>query len=346
MALHRCYSATRCVLGSLEAASAAPDDDLVFPISINRPVGRGDPRLVPNLPNDVLTIQKALNRFGSKLGGPSPKLVVDGLVGRLTTGAIEKFQTQQLGFTDSKIEPERKTINRINELELAIFVIVKPETIDKIYKQLMPDVHRCVLAADAAILAASRALVAPPGGFNPGAASLALVNRHFKLDKNPRPAAAMDFIRGTVRNMLALVNRNQGAERTFVAAPGRYNFAKAQLSGVLALTPANGVALKGFEKSKAQDGSNILLPLDKILITVPFNRATRDLQIITLIHEMAHYLGGPDGAPNCIDDPPSRSSAPEEIAKLPPSSMPLIAENYGTFAFEAAFRRPAFKILV
>ena len=40
------------------------------------------------------------------------------------------------------------------------------------------------------------------------------------------------------------------------------------------------------------------------------------------------------------------SSAPEEIAKLPASAMPNIAENYGTFAFEAAFRRPAFKILI
>jgi len=346
MALQRCYGATRCVLARLDAAGAAPDDDLVFPISISRPVGLGEPRLVPNLSEDVLTIQKALNRFGPQLGGPSPKLVVDGLIGRLTIGAIEKFQTRQLGSTDSKIDPGRQTIIRINELELAIFVVVKPETIEKIYKQLMPDVRRCVVAADAALLAASRALVAPPGGVNPGAASLALVNRHFKLDRNPRPAAAMDFVRGIVRNMLALVNRNSGTERTFVAAPGRFNFAKAQVSGVLALTFSNGVALRGFEKGKAQDGSDILLPRDKILITVPFNRATRDLQIITLIHEMAHYLGGPDGAPNGIDDPPSRSSAPEEIAKLPPTRMPLIAENYGTFAFEAAFRRPPFKILI
>lgn len=52
------------------------------------------------------------------------------------------------------------------------------------------------------------------------------------------------------------------------------------------------------------------------------------------------FFAPTDGAPDGIDDPPSRSSAPEEIAKLPPTRMPLIAENYGTFVFEAAFRRP------
>ena len=76
-----------------------------------------------------------------------------------------------------------------------------------------------------------------------------------------------------------------------------------------------------------------------------FAFATRDAQIITLIHEMAHYLGDPDGAPNSIDDPPGGSSASSEIAKLPARLRPRIAENYATFAFEAHFRRPPFRIL-
>jgi len=97
--------------------------------------------------------------------------------------------------------------------------------------------------------------------------------------------------------------------------------------------------MKGGHKAKAQDGSDSEVPHDKVMIMLPFTFATLDLQIITVIHELGHFLGDPDGSPDMIDDPPSRSSAPSEIAKMPPQKRPRLAECYATFAFEARFRR-------
>ena len=116
-------------------------------------------------------------------------------------------------------------------------------------------------------------------------------------------------------------------------------------SGVLALSQSNGVNMKGGQKGKAQDGSDIVVPDDKVMIMVPFTFASLDSQIITVIHELGHFLGDPDGSPNMIDDPPSRSSAPSEIAKMPPQKRPRLAECYATFAFEARFRREPIRFL-
>jgi hypothetical protein len=281
------------------------------------------------------------------MGGPVPKLKVDGIVGKFTKAAIDRFQLRQLGFADSKIEPNRRTINKINELEATVFVTVNPRTMKKVYEELLPEVHRCVLAADAALLSARQALLSPNASLNPGLPAAAMVNRHFLLDKNPKRAGDLDLIRSIYRNMLALLSRNvQGVEKTFVPAPGRFSAARMLISGVQAMAFSHGVALKGSQKAKAQDGSDIEIPKDKILIMVPFAFSTRDAQIITLTHEMAHFLGDADGSADSIDDPPGGSSAASEIAKLPPHQRPRIAENYATFAFEARFRRPPIRLSV
>ena len=100
-------------------------------------MGRGG----TNNPEEVKIIQQALNRIGPGLGGPSPKLVPDGIVGTKTIGAIEKFQSRQLGFFDGRVDPNNKTINRINQLALTIFVTVDPRIIKKIYDELLPEVR-------------------------------------------------------------------------------------------------------------------------------------------------------------------------------------------------------------
>ena len=174
------------------------------------------------------------------------------------------------------------------------------------------------------------------------------MNKHFALDKNKNAAQDFELIRSVFRNMLALVHRNLGGfENTFVAAPGRFDFAKTLISGVLAITFSNGVNLRGVvNKSKAQDGSDILLPADKILILVRYRFITRDLQIMTLIHEIVHYLGPADGSPDSIDDPPGGNSAQHIIARLAPQRRPRIAECYADFAFEAHFKREPFALMV
>lgn len=340
MGLPHCYSGARCIRSMFVADSAEPSDDLVFPISITRPVGPG----AANDARDVRIIQQALNRFPASMGGPVPRLKVDGIVGKFTTGAIEKFQRRQLGFTDFKIEPNRATINKINELETAVWVTVNPRTMNRV-QELLPLVRNCVLAADATMLLARPALIAPSFRQPPAVQALAMIDRHFLLQRTSNHERDFELIRGVLRNMLALLNRNSGGfERTFVPAPGRFNFARTIVSGVLATSFSDGKSLRGSLTAKAQDGSTVEIPLDKILIQVPFAFTTRDGQIITLIHEMAHYVGGAEDSAESIDDPPNGNSSPEEIAKLSPDRRPHIAENYATFAFEAFFRRPPIRM--
>jgi hypothetical protein len=280
------------------------------------------------------------------MGGPKPKLDPDGIVGKLTVGAIEKFQRRQIGFTDQKVDPDKRTINRINELEATVFVTVPDRTIKKVYEKIVPEARACALAADAALLTARLAFLSR-ANIGPGPPALAMINRHFQLDRNPNAARDFEMITGLFRNMVALLSRNEGGfEKTFVRAPGRFNAINMLKSGVLALSQSNGVNLKGGQKAKAQDGSDIVIPNDKVMIMVPFTFASLDLQIMTVIHELAHFLGDPDGTPNTIDDPPSRSSAPSEIAKMPPQKRPRLAECYATFAFEARFRRDPILFLV
>ena len=342
MALFCCYGGARCERAPFIADGAEPNDSLVFPISIGKAVGLG----APNQPDDVRMIQQALNRFPDSMGGPKPKLSPDGKVGKFTIGAIEKFQRRQLGFTDRKIDPGKRTINRINELETTVWVTVPERTMKKVYEIIVPEARACAVAADAALLSARLAFLSRPKGLPPPAA-LTMINRHFQLDKNPNASRDFEMITRHFRNMLALLSRNQGGfEKTFVPAPGRFSAIRMLTSGVLAMSQSNGVNLKGGLKGKAQDGSDIIIPDDKIMIMVPFTFATRDEQIITVVHEMAHFLGDPDGSPDVIDDPPSRSSAPSEIAKMPARKRPRLAECYATFAFEARFRREPIRFLV
>ena len=222
------------------------------------------------------------------------------------TEAIEKFQRRQTGFVDGRVDPDKRTLTRINELAATVWVTLPDKTVNDVYTDTMPDALRCVLAADAALLSARLAFTRPGAlSFTPSA--VAMINRHFSLDKNPNAADDFELIKGIIRNMAALFHRNLGgAEKTFVAAPGRFSAARVNVSGVLALSFSGGVNLHGSNKSRGQDGADVDLPADKILLMPKFRFASRDTQVITLIHELGHFLGPPDGSPDMIDDPARR----------------------------------------
>ena len=68
--------------------------------SISGSVGKGG----KNHENDVRTVQQLLNQNGA-----STTLQVDGLAGPKTAGAISKFQQNNLGFQDGRIDPDGQT---------------------------------------------------------------------------------------------------------------------------------------------------------------------------------------------------------------------------------------------
>jgi hypothetical protein len=72
-----------------------------------------------NRRDDVVTVQELLNCIPAIKGGAEQSLTVDGWIGPLTVGAIRKFQQQQFGWADGRVDPNNVTIAKLNELALA-----------------------------------------------------------------------------------------------------------------------------------------------------------------------------------------------------------------------------------
>src|SRR5262245_26829184 len=70
-----------------------------------------------NLKEDVRVIQTMLNQVPAASGGPSPLLDTDGVVGTLTIGAIRRFQQQQVGFSDGRVDVDNVTIRALNRFD-------------------------------------------------------------------------------------------------------------------------------------------------------------------------------------------------------------------------------------
>lgn len=87
-------------------------------VAISSWVGRkGNATAAGNDPADVWLIQRALNDIPVAKGGPSVPLVLDGIAGPKTQGAIQKFQLKWFGWpgADSRVDPDGQTLTKINE---------------------------------------------------------------------------------------------------------------------------------------------------------------------------------------------------------------------------------------
>src|SRR5687767_11994365 len=71
-----------------------------------------------NRPNDVATIQSALNDVPADQGRPAPPLKVDGICGPKTKNGIQSFQLKHFGWkgADGRVDPDQQTIAKLNEL--------------------------------------------------------------------------------------------------------------------------------------------------------------------------------------------------------------------------------------
>jgi hypothetical protein len=327
-------------------------DNLVFPISLAKSVGQGG----ANLRDDTTTIQQALNRAQPEQGGPMPSLRVDGIVGPKTIGAISRFQSQQVGFPDGRVDPGGKTLARLNQLfstgaaagplvrsvapigapRASPGFSVTEDNMKRVYLNFVPLSHSCAFAAVVLLQAPS------------SDRARELLNKHFRLNQNPAATRDFDLIKRTFGKIQTMLSRNAAlAERTFIPMPGVFTLDVLAQSRVLAVAQTNGAALKGkTSRVVLRDGSVFNVEDDKIWIQVRYFLASDDLKIGTLVHEMAHYVGAPDGHPDAIDDPPGRSSNPSDIDKLSPTQRARTAECYSAFAFEAHFRREPLNMLL
>ena len=73
---------------------------------------------VPRIHNPQ-AIQEMLNKALPGWGGPSPKLVSDGVCGNLTKAAVRRFQEVQLGTyfsPDGRVDAHGMTLRRLNHI--------------------------------------------------------------------------------------------------------------------------------------------------------------------------------------------------------------------------------------
>jgi hypothetical protein len=307
-----------------------------------------------NLPDDSKAIQDALNRIPPEQGGASPKLDVDGLPWAKTIAAIRHFQEfQALPVADGRVDPDWPTIKRLNALlapssTLGLGtpggIVVGPEIIAKVYRML-PEVLQFVRAADAKLLLAWTEQLAGATPIGTGG-TLASVNRHFSFDKNPNWQMDFPFVRSIFRDMEALLRRNIGGfEQTFQAGPGSGSSATDLVVGrnAVAVSFSGGRDMQGTTiKGRDKDGKRVVMDGGKIYILPAFQFNTGEGQVMTLIHEMSHYLGDEDGKPNQIDD--YGYGWIDRLDALSPRLKARNAQCYGNFASEAKLGREPFVI--
>jgi peptidoglycan hydrolase-like protein with peptidoglycan-binding domain len=80
--------------------------------SIIHSVGEGG----ANQKKDVAIVQLLLNRVRSRIGVPSDRLEVDGIVGPRTLTAIREFQQRFTDVVDGRVDPHNATITKLQEL--------------------------------------------------------------------------------------------------------------------------------------------------------------------------------------------------------------------------------------
>ncbi len=357
----RCY----CFDQSCRATAprVEPDNQVALPVVVGRSVGQGG----ANLRNDVLTIQQALNAVGTSQGGPAPRLTTDGLFGPLTRAAIGRFQQPNIGFIDFRIDPNGSTIQALNRVlggsspipasgssrssavrsgvgraaPPAPTFTVTDEMMERVFNDILPISQGCVKSA-LRTLAAAKAI----GTIESPAQTL--VRKHFAVLLSDPPPPDFALIERTFRAIdRTMTLATVIPEQIFIKFPFTLSNDEMAASRTLALSLSNGIKERGQTvKLDRTDGTSATLQADAVVLLPIYFFASSDLQIGTLIHELGHFVGRPDGDPDCIDDPPGNSSNDAALAQLPPQRRPRIAECYALFAFEAHFGRSMFRTLL
>jgi peptidoglycan hydrolase-like protein with peptidoglycan-binding domain len=301
------------------------------PIAITKPVGQGP--LARNIPQDVKTIQEALNQVTVKgfAGGPIPLLVVDGSKGPKTQSAIIKFQQAQVKSInpDGLVEPGGKTILRLNEL---VAPVSKFDLNAKLAAAL--PILRASLAA--AIQNVTMVITNGSGASGPPAVAEDRLNRHFALNTTNASGQSNGRVNlfETYSEMALVLNRPDlfnmfGAIDAFDVDP---NNAK------IALTNAQGVFEPALKDGAPNPARNIRLGLGFFAPNV-----SNEFAAHILLHELAHFTGRRDG--ELIVDNGRGWFDDAFIRPLSAEQRLLNADSYASFAQECRTNssvKPAF----
>jgi len=291
------------------------------PTAISQPVGQGP--LARNRPDDVRTIQEALNQVTvqGEAGGPVPFLVVDGIKGPKTQAAILSFQRVQVPgiHADGLIETGGKTILRLNE-------IVAPVSKFDLNAKLATTLPLVRTALGAAIQNVTSVITSLPGALvGPAAVAEDRLDRHFSLntlDASGQGDGRVNLL-GTYTEMTLLVNQPElfnmfGAIDAFDVDPA---------NAKIALTTGQGA----FEPPLKDGADN---PARHVRLGLGFfaPNVTPDFATFILIHELSHFTGRRDG--ERIEDNGRGWFDDTFIRPLRAAKRLLNADSYASFAQE------------
>jgi putative peptidoglycan binding protein len=251
------------------------------PVAIKQPVGRGP--LARNRPEDVRTIQDALNQVtvNGEAGGPIPFLDVDGICGPKTNAAIARFQQVQLQIFDGVIEPNKKTIARLNE-------IIGPVSDDDLKSKLRFALPLVGVAINAALRNLQAVISNGPATSGPSAVATDRLNRHFRLDtlsSLEQSTARIDLFGSYTRFNTVILN----PEVFEIAAEDEFDLDKGNPK--IALTTPKGF----FQEGKEDEDTH--KRLDHIHLGLGFfaPNVSADFAAFIILHELSHFVGRANG---------------------------------------------------
>ena len=287
---------------------------------VSAPVGIG----CPNRRDDVLLVQRLLNKVPPSQGGPNPKLVEDGIVGPKTSAAISGFQRREFGWADGRVDRGGKTIYKL---------VAHSET-GPTKPTLAPTAVNAIPEAMAQIANARRHLMNARAGLDrksdgglfgsSNAAAATLLNRHFHLDRYNAPLAGADEIDMVFSNMQTAIGH---------VPTGLWIFEDDPIE-----PPATSYAFTfagGYSYLRGQSGAfkTGRIYWDRIYLCRRLVNYNHDTIVYAMIHELAHFVGGPDDQPTLIDDHAYAYRDPH-YATLPPHRALRNADSYSQYAWE------------
>lgn len=294
-----------------------------------------------NVPADVVTIQKALNRVPAASGGPAKPLEEDGKVGPLTGGAIAGFQRHFFRWADSRVDPENITHATLRACQpVAGGTVPKPRapaTMARVYSTI-PNARRLIAGARRNLASSRQHLLGTAPDRTQAADRFAVLNVFFGLDQLPPPLqlAAVDRINGVFQKMEKALAGNGvlgNGHHIFQPDPQEEN-------DIYAFTYAGGytrrAATGGPMMSKDDNYAGPNLREDSIYICSGLDGAGGDFTAYNTVHELAHWVGPEKGQPDAIKDFSYRHRG--DFYTLPPSTALCTADSYAMFSVAASDR--------
>lgn len=298
---------------TMENSTAVVDKTPATAVKISAAVGNASWERCPNYPEDVSTIQKALNKFTPSEGGPEKPLFVNGICDRQTIGAIVFFQKKwglknRWGIVDGIIDIEGGTIERLRKGS------GHRENPLEDFMRYIPRVIEILTAARAAITLAKL-----PAWFSGGNPERQRIDRHFHVSQANDPDRRIEEIETIYQNMLTAIGYiPQGV---IVTAEEPWQF-------------ASGSHMFTFEGGYHYSNTRLTwntIPVSSIYLCPNARTLNRDAFVYAMIHELAHFTGAVE---NGIVDWAYFHLNPVKYSSLIPELAYRNADSYSQYAYE------------